>query len=206
MNKKIFVINGRGGTGKDLFVKLVSELVPTLNVSSVDKVKQIAKEIGWNGKSKTEKDREFLCYLKSLTTNYYDMPFKDMEQKVKEFKQDNNQCLFLHIREPEEIERAVKKFNAETILIKRPNIKQIISNPADANVNLYDYDYTISNEGTIDDLKLKAKHFVENHINDNKAKQNFVQLPITSEELLNALKVLEDFDNMLKDIIKLMEE
>ena len=47
MNKQIFIINGSGGVGKDLFVKIVkeildkqSQLFPTvINFSSVDKVK-----------------------------------------------------------------------------------------------------------------------------------------------------------------------
>lgn len=74
MNKQIFVINGSGGVGKDTFVELVSvELNDKLkrfhtvvNFSSVDKVKEIAREIGWDGR-KTEKDRKFLSDLKSLT-------------------------------------------------------------------------------------------------------------------------------------------
>ncbi len=165
MNKKIFIINGSGGIGKDTFVELVSELVPTLNFSSVNKVKQIAKEIGWDGISKTEKDRKFLSDLKILTSEYCDMPFQNMKQKVKEFNKDEiNQCLFLHIREPEEIKRAVEEFNAETILVTRDTVKQITSNMADANVYNYKYDYTVTNNGTIEDLKKVAEYFVKEHV------------------------------------------
>ena len=77
MNKKIFIINGSGGVGKDTFVELVSEFASIMNFSSVDKVKDIAKEIGWNG-TKTEKDRKFLSDLKILTAEYCDMPFQSM--------------------------------------------------------------------------------------------------------------------------------
>ena len=43
--KKIFIINGSGGVGKDTFVELVSQFFPVVNVSSVHKVKEIAIEI-----------------------------------------------------------------------------------------------------------------------------------------------------------------
>ena len=56
--KKIFIINGSGGVGKDTFVELVSQFFPIVNFSSVHKVKEIAIKIGWDGKSKTEKDRK----------------------------------------------------------------------------------------------------------------------------------------------------
>lgn len=163
MNKKIFIINGSGGVGKDTFVELVSELVSTLNFSSVDKVKEIAKEIGWDGESKTEKDRKFLSDLKLLTGNYCDMPYQSMKQKVEEFNKDNiHQCLFLHIREPEEIQRAVNEFNAKTILITRNLVEQITSNMADANVyNYKKYDYIINNDGTIEALKKVVEHFIK---------------------------------------------
>ena len=61
MKKQVFIINGSGGVGKDTFVELVSEnfLLPVMNFSSVDKVKEVARIIGWTG-GKSEKDRKFL--------------------------------------------------------------------------------------------------------------------------------------------------
>lgn len=168
MNKQIFVINGFGGVGKDTFVELVSvELNDKLkrfhtvvNFSSVDRVKEIAKEIGWDGR-KTEKDRKFLSDLKSLTRDYCDMPFQTMKNKIKEFlKSEEGQVLFLHIREPEEIKRVVNEFGAKTILIVRDSATQIISNTSDKNVFEYHYDFIVDNNGTIEELQEKAKQFV----------------------------------------------
>ena len=167
MNKQIFIINGSGGTGKDTFVSLVSNNIATMNFSSVDKVKEIAREIGWTG-GKTEKDRKFLSDLKLLCTNYNDMPFNSMRNKVIEFLDSDSYFLFLHIREPEEIERAKITFNAKTILVKRDSVKQITSNMADANVYNYDYDIIINNNDGIEELKYKAfclaKDFLENQL------------------------------------------
>ena len=169
MDKYIFIINGTGGVGKDTFVEFVSielndklkKFHTVINFSSIDKVKEIAREIGWKGK-KTEKDRKFLSDLKIITSKYCDMPFTSMKDKVNEFKNDNEaKMLFLHIREPEEIRRAVKEFGAKTILIVRDTIKHITSNIADKTVFNCEYDYVIKNNGTKEELNNKAKEFVK---------------------------------------------
>lgn len=162
--KKVFIINGSGGVGKDTFVELVSKRIKTMNVSSVDKVKEIAKLIGWDGISKTEKDRKFLSDLKLLTTKYCDMPFQYMKQKVEEFNNSEYDCLFLHIREPEEIRKAVKEFNAQTILVIRESVAPIMSNMADRNVYNYKYDFEVINNGTLENLDYIVKYFVEENI------------------------------------------
>lgn len=160
MGKHIFVINDTGGAGKDTFVQSVSSYVPSVNFSSVDKVKEIAAIIGWNG-TKTEKDRKFLSGLKQLAADYCDMPFKSMERKAEEFYKDNNKFLFLHIREPQEIKRAVHKFNAKTILVTRKAAGIIKSNPSDRDVFCYRYDFTIENNGTLEELHKKAGEFIK---------------------------------------------
>ena len=169
MDKHIFIINGSGGVGKDTFVELVStelnnilkKFHTVINFSSIDKVKEIAKEIGWNGK-KSEKDRKFLSDLKVLTSEYCDMSFNSMKNKVAEFVEDEeSRFLFLHIREPEEITKAVKEFDAKTILIVRDTVKHIVSNMADKNVFNYNYDFIIDNSGTKEELNYKAKNFVQ---------------------------------------------
>lgn len=169
MDKQIFIINGSGGVGKDTFVGLVSTQLndmlkkfhTVINFSSVDKVKEIAREIGWDGK-KTEKDRKFLSDLKILTSEYCDMPFESMKSKVTEFmKDEESKFLFLHIREPEEIDRVVREFGAKTILIIRDTVKHIVSNMADENVFNYYYDFVINNNGTKEELNSKAKDFIQ---------------------------------------------
>ena len=181
MNKQVFIINGSGGSGKDTFVSLVAKHYPTMNYSSVDKVKEIAMQIGWDG-SKTEWNRRFLSDLKLLTTKFCDMPFKDLQEKVDEFNRDDTiQYLFLHIREPKEIERAKNTFNAKTILIRRNSINKITSNMADANVENYHYDYYINNDSTLVDFEKTAIKFIE----------------MTEDELKQKTKLFIDMDNTL---------
>lgn len=177
MKKQVFIINGSGGVGKDTFVNLIINnflsvcFTPVVNYSSVDKVKEVAKKIGWDGKSKTEKDRKLLSDLKLLCTKYNDMPFNSMDEKVYSFNKSDSVMLFLHIREPEEIERAKNAFSAKTILVKRNSIKHITSNMADENVYNYTYDIVINNNGTKDELEIKAIKFIEDFINDNIKKE-----------------------------------
>ena len=165
MDKYIVVINGVGGSGKDTFVEYVSKYNKVLNFSSVDKVKEIAKLIGWDGK-KEEKDRKFLSDLKRLTTEYNDMSFKSIKEKVDEFNQNDDEIMFIHIREPEEIKRAVDTFNAKTLLVRRENHENITSNYSDASVENYNYDYIIENT-TLEKLEEDAKNFYKN-ISKNK--------------------------------------
>ena len=157
MEKYIVIINGTGGSGKDTFVSFVSKYNKVYNFSSIDKVKEIAKEIGWDG-GKTEKDRKFLSDLKRLTTEYNDMAFNSIIDAVNRFNNTDEEIMFIHIREPEEIQRAKNTFNTKTLLIKREGLDLIESNFSDANVEKYDYDYIINNT-TLEDLEEKAKNF-----------------------------------------------
>lgn len=161
MKKQIFIINGSGRTGKDTFVELVSKELdlPVMNFSSIDKVKEIARIIGWTG-GKTERDRKFLSDLKQLCIDYNDMPFNSMNEKVREFSENDAAMLFLHIREPEEIEKAKVAFGAKTVLIKRNAVKQITSNDSDGSVFNYQYDIIVDNDGDLEDFEMKATEFV----------------------------------------------
>jgi hypothetical protein len=159
MNKKIFILNGSGGVGKDTFVHFVSKYITTMHFSSVTKVKEVAKKIGWDG-GKTERDRKFLSDLKMLCTEYNNMPFNSMKDKVSEFLNTDALALFIDIREPDEIEIAKQAFNASTILVIRNSVEHITSNIADKYVFDYSYDFIINNNGTIDELENEALNFV----------------------------------------------
>lgn len=171
--KEIVIINGTGGCGKDTFVSYVSKYARVFNFSSVDKVKEIAKLIGWSG-AKEEKDRKFLSDLKKLTTDYNDMSFNSVKEAVTKFMLSDNEIMFIHIREPEEIKRAVIAFNASTLLIRKTGLEAIASNTSDALVENYDYDFMIENT-TLENLDNQAKKFVyilkKNEICNNKVKK-----------------------------------
>lgn len=179
MIKQVFIINGNGGVGKDAFIEVLNNLFWKEciigNYSSIDKVKEIAKAVGWDG-SKTERNRKFLNDLKMLTIAFNDMPLNDIKKYTNNFMSNGNtnRILFLHVREPEEIAKAVnefKEYNAKAILIKRDSVKHIVSNMADGNVYDYDYDIVINNNGTLIELRNKAECFYKDLLNDSFKKE-----------------------------------
>ena len=151
--------------GKDTFAQFLDEIVSVCKYSSINKVKDVAKHCGWDG-GKTERDRKFLSDLKMLTTEYSDMAFNDMARVVELFKDGtyDTQVLLIDIREPAEIERAKQAFGAETILIINENVDFIDSNPADANVYMYKYDYIVDNSSTLEAFKERVQEFAREHI------------------------------------------
>jgi len=167
--KKVFVINGEAGCGKDTFVSLCQDVLQEegfssgtiLNVSMVDKVKEIAKMCGWDGQ-KTPRSRKFLADLKDLCDEYNQMSIRAIEDEYDKFiMADEPQIMFVHAREPRDIEYFCNTFAAESILVRRAGYETNPSNHADANVYNYDYDYEIHNDGTMDDYKGTAKHFLD---------------------------------------------
>lgn len=161
MEKQVIIINGTGGSGKDTFVEFCSEFTKVTNISSVDKVKEAAKAlVNWNGE-KDEKSRKLLVDLKQLSIEYNDYPTQYIKEKYEEFMNSDSKYLFIHIREINEIEKIKKILNAKTLLILNPRVAIITSNTSDGNVLNYNYDFTIKNDGTLEDLKQKAKKFVE---------------------------------------------
>ena len=160
MEKNVIIINGTGGSGKDTFVEFCGEFTSIINISSVDKVKEAAKTlVGWNGE-KDEKSRKLLVDLKQLSIEYNNYPSKYIWEKYNEFMGSNERYLFIHIREIDEIIKAKKMLNAKTLLVKNPRVELITSNDSDGNVYNYNYDYVIENDGTLEDLKNKAKQFL----------------------------------------------
>ena len=161
MEKKIVIINGSGGVGKDTFVEFCNEFVAVKNISSVDKVKESAKIlVGWNGE-KDDKSRKLLVDLKALSIAYNDYPMRYIQEEMEKFRQHpEEKIMFVHIREISEIEKVKQMLQAKTLLITSARVEKIMTNHSDANVEQYQYDYSITNDGTLEELKEKAKQFV----------------------------------------------
>ena len=157
--KKIYIVNGKPRAGKDTFAELLGKHCRVFKYSSVDKVKQIAAKCGWDG-GKMDKDRKFLADLKRITTEFNDMSYDDVAEKVAYFlKTDFFDVMLIDIREPEEIERAIEGYGAEAIYINNVNVPMVTSNESDANVNNFVYDYIIANDGTLDDFAETVNDF-----------------------------------------------
>ena len=168
---RVVIINGKPGVGKTLFEIFCKDIVghPYCRMrSTVDRVKEIAAEAGWNGE-KSLAARKMLSDLKDVFTTYNDMPFNDIIKYTKKWEselqyygvENRPHILFVDDREPEHIERLKKALNATTILIRRPGDEKIeTSNHADNDVFNYKYDWVINNDGDPEKLKEKAEVFL----------------------------------------------
>ena len=168
---RVVIVNGKPGVGKTTFENLCKDIIGRAFVeqrSTVDKVKEIAAMGGWNG-VKDLKSRELLSNLKDIFTKYNDMPFNDVckslqlwEDQLAYYQAGSHpHVFFIDDREPEHIQRLKEKLNAVTVLIRRPGDEDIeTSNHADANVFSYWYDYTIDNNGTLEELREKVQEFL----------------------------------------------
>ena len=165
---KVIVINGYPGAGKDTFVEFCQDVLGTFrcrNLSTIDCIKKVSKIFGWNGE-KTPEARRFLAKLKDISTEYNDYSYRYIKKQLSEIESEEWKgeqiIVFVHCREPKDIDRFVKDYNATTVLVKNKRVEDHnYSNAADANIELYKYDIIILNNGTLDHLKLAAKTFVK---------------------------------------------
>lgn len=174
----IFVVNGKPRSGKDTFANNIISVLKTLNsddtgiyfenLSTIDQIKCIAKKcFGWDG-IKDEKGRRLLADLKDASRRYNEGPFNYILENRQIFKLDDinlkNKYLFVtvvHSREPSEIKMFKDYFGdiCYTVLVRRDlkeNSEENLSNHADKNVENYDYDIVIDNNGTLEEYEKKC--------------------------------------------------
>lgn len=170
---KVIIINGCGESGKDTFIRLLSETkeLGVANYSSIDFYRTIAKLLGSNN-NKTDKNRKFLSDLKKLSISYNNKPFNDASNEIQSFigqkKEFKNNLLFMHIREPEEIEKIISAFpEAITLLIQNVNQTHTFNNDSDDNVAFERYDYIVDNSSDIQELKENAIIWIEDIFEKN---------------------------------------
>ena len=204
--KKIIIINGSDGVGKNAFAKRVIEetlklakrIVPVENedycvdpeifyrrnnISTIDCVKNIAKMFNWNDE-KSEKDKKMLSDLKNLITVYNDYLFKDITTQINDWlyydkKRLNDMYdhsfLFVHCREPKEIDRIRNQFpNTFTLLVQNPKVAKVTGNHADREVKNYNYDFIVVNDSDLRALRKVAIDFYKKIFNQGFTKYKFV--------------------------------
>lgn len=160
MKKLTLVINGRGGVGKDTLCEAASAVYRVLNVSSITPIKALAKQCGWKGE-KSDEARRFLADLKAAAVRYNDYPTRWISERYQEFLSGGDEILFVHIREPQEIEKFVKATGGEAkTLLVRANRRMpghTYGNASDDGVENYPYDYYFDNDDSPEEA---AKAFV----------------------------------------------
>ncbi len=152
MKKAVLVINGAGGVGKDTLCDLAEKHLKIRNISTITPIKELARMCGWDG-SKDDRSRKFLADMKQLTVAYNDFPTNWAMGIFREFMENDEQILFVHIREPEEIEKFIKATGgfAKALLVRGGERmkKSHYGNSADDCVENYKYDYYFVNDKTL---------------------------------------------------------
>lgn len=148
MKKLLFVINGRGGVGKDTLCDLAARHFRVRNKSTIMPVKDVAALCGWNGE-KTDRARKFLSDLKAVLVAYNDYPTTWAMREYEKFLASDEEIMFMHIREAGEIDKFVSATcgAARTLLIRRAAVhREAYGNVSDDLAEDYAYDYIYDND------------------------------------------------------------
>lgn len=153
MKKIAIVINGAGGVGKDTLCELAAKHFKVKNISSITPIKEVAALCGWDG-TKDNKARKFLSDLKNLCVEYNNYPTVWAKRRYDEFLESDEEIMFVHIREAEEIKKFVDATDgaARTLLIRggKRMSNEKYGNVSDDEVENYSYDHYFLNESTLD--------------------------------------------------------
>ena len=186
---KVVIINGKPQSGKDTFCKYAQgycdddESANTLIISSVDPLKEMLAQLGWDG-TKTDKIRDMLMDMKQLWVQNQDGPTMFLFNNILEFHKactGEDNIVFVHIREPEEIKKLVNALtgfesmgiDVISLLVIREGGEDTPNQPAEtrrsddeALINSYEYDVTINNNEYLIKLQELAAEFVDKLLED----------------------------------------
>ena len=152
-HKIVIVINGKGGVGKDTLCDIVAKYYPTFNISTITPYKVVAQQLGWKNE-KTDEARKFLSDLKKASIEYNDYPTNYLFVNWKSFMQSNYSVMFVHIREPEEIDKFKRRVpNVKTLFVDSKRTQREFGNSSDDSVTLYGYDYVYVNDKPLEEVE-----------------------------------------------------
>ncbi len=167
MKKLAIVINGAGGVGKDTLCELAAKHFKIKNISSITPIKEIATLCGWDG-TKDNKARKFLSDLKKLCVEYNDYPTLWAKAQYESFLDSDEEIMFVHIREPEEIQKFVNATGgvAKTLLVRggKRMSNEKYGNVSDDGVENYSYDLYYLNENSLDVAEAEFVELLRNNV------------------------------------------
>lgn len=186
---KVVIINGKPQSGKDTFCGFAQgycdddESANTLIISSVDPLKEMLAQLGWDG-TKTDEIRDMLMCMKQLWVQNQDGPTMFLFNNILEFHKactGEDNIVFVHIREPEEVKKLVNALtgfesmgiDVISLLVVRKGGEDTPNQPAEtrrsddeALINSYEYDVTINNDEDLIKLQELAAEFVDKLLED----------------------------------------
>lgn len=174
--KHTFVMCSSAQTGKGTFVNYITRYLRdkygiqewpyVLYCSTIDPIKDIMTVYGWNG-IKDEKSRKCMSDLKQVFSEWSDMPFKHIQLRI---EYTEAPFIFVDCREPEEVARFQREFNAVSVGLKRDGLEEF-RNEADLLAQTNSPDFLIPNNGSLEDLKYQAITFIDRFIKNHKLEE-----------------------------------
>lgn len=180
---KVVIINGVPQSGKDTFANLVkeycdeNECANVLNLSSVDPIKEALVGFGWDG-TKTDDVRSIISSIKRIWVSAQNGPTMFMMNNILNFHMQHigdDNIVFCHIREPEEIKKLVNivygmdmvGIDVLTLLVIREGLDEsagvrTIDSDNPCTISDYPYDLAVYNNGhDLAKYREEASNFVD---------------------------------------------
>lgn len=183
---KVVIINGAPQSGKDTFATLAQaycnddESANVLNLSSVEPIKEALEIFGWDG-DKTEDIRDLIAGIKKIWIDAQNGPTMFMMNNILEWHKTNvgeDNIVFCHIREPEEIKKLVDALtgmdimgiDVTTLLVVR-NGQQVDTDRDSDNPDIivdYDYAHIMYNDGDLVQYDEMVCNFIDTLLEEDK--------------------------------------
>lgn len=170
----VILISAKMQNGKDTFAELLKEELEVCNKKVLiahyaDLLKYICKTFfGWDG-NKDGKGRSLLQYVGTDKIRNYDDSYwvNFIIEFLKMFYDEWDYVIIPDTRFPNEVERMKEVFknNTYTIRVTRPNFdsgatQEQLNHASETSLDDYDFETHISNCGSLDALRFKARHYI----------------------------------------------
>ncbi len=176
-NIKIYLISGKARHGKTTFAKMMKDYFASIGTKSVATsyakyIKMYAEELtDWDGSPET-KPRSLLQYLGTEMIrehlgkeNYF---VHRLDEDLDIYNEYVSYVMIDDARRPNEIDYFKNKYptQVKAVRIVRPNFDagldaEQANHESEVGLDNYtEYDYTIVNDGTLDDLKTKVREMI----------------------------------------------
>ena len=170
----VIVMNGRATVGKDTTIGFMRQTltdlrVPNRELSSIQCVKDMCEKAGIETPNKSETDRALWAEVGDAVEKHSHFRSNSCTKAIESFMQKCKGVFFLHIREElvcRRIQNNLQSIYGEKVKFIRILLEsekrglQVLSNKSDRDIYNMQYDMTMYNDGTLEDLQQNAKTYI----------------------------------------------